>query len=227
MYSPMNIMLVSLRYALHTFSVSRTSKSGNKITGMNDVTARGTASVIQYTDINRTTNPHFDSQKEIRFCNGTIISDMICPEMKPWNRSLQLSDKYQNFTVYYTHSQIHKYHGFFQSHIYLCIMFVTHQRKLINSTFTLQNKIFISKQHYLQRVFLTVYVQLQFVSTTNNRMPNIKLSQIPEHCGCSKLSKILSHNCLLNIFTILSITVFSATSKILEHCGLFNSVANI
>jgi hypothetical protein len=28
---------------------------------MNDVTARGTASVIQYTDINRTTNPHFDS----------------------------------------------------------------------------------------------------------------------------------------------------------------------
>ena len=57
-------------------------------------------------------------------------------------------------------------------------------------------------------------------------MPNIKLSQIPKQCGCSKLSKILSYNCLLNIFTILSITVFSANSKILEHCGLFNSFTN-
>ena len=134
MYSPMNIMLVSLRYALHTLSVSRTSKSGNKITGMNDVTARGTASVIQYTDINRTTNPHFDSQKEIMLCNGTIISDMIRPEMKPRNGSSQLSNKYQNFTAYYTHSQIYKYHSLF-SLTYICVLcFVKHSKKLINST---------------------------------------------------------------------------------------------
>jgi hypothetical protein len=69
----MNIMLVSLRYALHTLSVFRISKSGNKITGMNDVTARGTASVIQYTDINITTYPHFASWKEFRLYNGTVM----------------------------------------------------------------------------------------------------------------------------------------------------------
>jgi hypothetical protein len=60
-YSPMNIMLVSFRYALHTFSVSRISRSGNRITGTNDVTAKGTASVIQYMDISMTTYPHFAS----------------------------------------------------------------------------------------------------------------------------------------------------------------------
>jgi hypothetical protein len=65
-----------------------------------------------------------------------VTSYLLWSALK-WNlwMKIQLS---RNFTVYYVHSQIHKYRGLFNDIIYICVLcFVKHSWKLTNSTYTL------------------------------------------------------------------------------------------
>ena len=58
---PMNIMVLSLMYNLHTSEVPRIPRSGNRKTGMREVIAMGTASVIQNATMMMTAYAHLPS----------------------------------------------------------------------------------------------------------------------------------------------------------------------
>lgn len=63
MMPPMNISIVSLKYAMQVLSVLSIPSSGKATIGIIDVMGSGIASVTQYNDMTRTTYMHLYSCK--------------------------------------------------------------------------------------------------------------------------------------------------------------------